>query len=132
MTSLTASELITQKIKDLNDWRGASLAHIRALILAANPDVQEEWKWMGTPVWSLDGILCTGETYKHVVKLTFAKGASLSDPKQLFNASLEGNTRRAIDIREGEMVDEDAFTALIREAICFNAGRIKTTKKSKA
>jgi hypothetical protein len=114
-------ELIDQRIADLTDWRGKSLSRMRQLIKEVDPEVVEEWKWMGTPVWSHGGILCTGESYKAVVKLTFAKGASLNDPARLFNASLDGNTRRAIDIHEGEQVDADAFKALIRAAIEFNA-----------
>ena len=116
-----ASELISEKIAGLGDWRGATLARMRKLITEADPQVIEEWKWMGTPVWSHDGIICTGESYKSVVKLTFAKGASLKDPARLFNSSLDGNVRRAIDIREGEEVDEAAFKALIRQAIALNA-----------
>ncbi len=116
-----ASELITQRIAELADWRGETLAKIRELIKEAEPDVVEEWKWKGTPVWSHDGIICTGETYKQVVKLTFAKGASLNDPDGLFNSSLEGNTRRAIDIREGEEIDEAAFKALITQAADLNS-----------
>ena len=125
------SALIDAKIAELGDWRGAMLARLRALIRAADPDVVEEWKWMGTPVWSHDGIICTGESYKQVVKLTFAKGASLKDPARLFNSSLEGNTRRAIDIREGDEVDEAAFKALIRQAVAFNGAgtRSKAVKK---
>ena len=115
-----ASELISKRIAELADWRGDTLARMRKLIREAVPDVVEEWKWMGTPVWSRDGIICTGESYKSVVKLTFAKGASLKDPKKLFNSSLEGNVRRAIDIREGEMVDAAAFKALVREAVAAN------------
>jgi len=115
------SELIDQRIRDLDDWRGEMLARVRAVIKKADPDVVEEWKWRGTPVWSHDGIICTGETYKSVVKLTFAKGASLDDPSSLFNSSLEGNTRRAIDIREGEQLDEKALTALIRSAVALNS-----------
>src|SRR5580658_8864314 len=107
------SRLIDARIEELGDWRGKTLAHVRALIKQANPDVVEEWKWRGVPVWSHNGILCTGETYKSIVKLTFAKGASLKDPSKLFNSSLEGNTRRAIDIHEGEKLDEDAFKTLI-------------------
>lgn len=118
---LSASELIDQKIAALGDWRGAILSRMRQLIHEADPDVVEEWKWMGTPVWSHDGILCTGESYKSIVKLTFAKGAALADPAKLFNASLDGNVRRAIDIHEGEVVDADAFKALIRAAIALNA-----------
>jgi len=118
--SASASELISARIAELGDWRGKVLARTRALIKAADPDVVEEWKWMGTPVWSHDGIICTGESYKSVVKLTFAKGASLTDPAGLFNSSLGGNVRRAIDIREGESIDEAAFKALVREAIAVN------------
>jgi hypothetical protein len=116
----SAPELITRKIADLGDWRGEALARMRKLVKQADPDVVEEWKWMGTPVWSNEGIICTGESYKSVVKLTFAKGASLPDPAGLFNASLDGNTRRAIDIHEGEEVDAAAFKALVREAIALN------------
>ena len=115
-----ASELITKRIAELGDWRGATLGRMRKLIKAADTDVVEEWKWMGTPVWSHDGIICTGESYKDKVKLTFAKGASLKDPARLFNASLDGNARRAIDIHDGEEVDATAFKALIRQAIAFN------------
>ena len=114
------SRLIDGRIKDLGDWRGEMLAHIRALIKQADPDVVEEWKWRGVPVWYHDGMICTGETYKSVVKLTFAKGASLEDPSRLFNSSLEGNTRRAIDIREADKLDETAFKALIRQAAALN------------
>ncbi|HVY33261.1 MAG TPA: DUF1801 domain-containing protein [Caulobacteraceae bacterium] len=121
--ALPASALISQRIADLGDWRGDVLARMRELIKQADPDVVEEWKWMGTPVWSHDGILCTGESYKTIVKLTFAKGASLEDPAGLFNASLEGNVRRAIDIREGEAVDASAFKALILEAVALNSAR---------
>jgi hypothetical protein len=116
----TPAQLIDARIKELGDWRGEMLSRIRALIKQADPDVVEEWKWRGVPVWSHEGILCTGETYKAVVKLTFAKGASLKDPSGLFNASLEGNTRRAIDIHEGEAIDEHAFMALIRAAVSLN------------
>jgi hypothetical protein len=127
------SELISKKIAELGDWRGESLARMRKLIHQADPDVVEEWKWMGTPVWSHDGIICTGESYKSVVKLTFLKGASLKDPVRLFNSSLEGNARRAIDIHEGEKVDATAFKALIREAVALNAsGKLKATKKAKS
>lgn len=119
--SATASKNITQRIQDLGDWRGETLASVRQLIHNADPGIEEEWKWMGTPVWSHDGIVCTGETYKQVVKLTFARGASLDDPKKLFNSSLEGNTRRAIDIREGEKINAAAFRKLIRSAIAANA-----------
>ncbi|TQI73285.1 hypothetical protein FHT98_1013 [Bosea sp. AK1] len=118
-----ASRLIDEKIESLVDWRGATLARMRALIREADPDVVEEVKWRGVPVWSHGGIICTGETYKSVVKLTFLKGASLADSAGLFNASLEGNARRAIDIREGEALDEDAFRALIREAVVLNMSR---------
>jgi hypothetical protein len=120
------SRLITAKIKALGDWRGKMLAHVRALIKDADPDVVEEVKWRGVPVWEHDGILCTGETYKSVVKLTFAKGAALKDPAKLFNSSLEGNVRRAIDIHEGETINEKAFKTLIRAAIALNS-----TKKRK-
>jgi hypothetical protein len=120
------SRLIDARIAELGDWRGEALARVRALIRQADPEVVEEWKWRGVPVWSHAGILCTGETYKAVVKLTFAKGAALPDPKGLFNSSLDGNTRRAIDIREGEAIDEAALTALIRAAVELNtAGRPK-------
>ncbi len=114
------SDLIDARIKELGDWRGKTLSHVRALIKQAVSDVVEEWKWRGVPVWYHDGMICTGETYKSVVKLTFAKGASLKDPAGLFNASLEGNTRRAIDIREGDAIDEDAFKTLIRAAAALN------------
>jgi hypothetical protein len=118
-----ASELIDQRIAELGDWRGDTLARMRTLIKEADPDVVEEWKWMGTPVWEHDGIICTGESYKKVVKLTFAKGASLPDPTGLFNSSLDGNVRRAIDIAEGEEVDAAAFKALVGEAIALNTAR---------
>ena len=118
---MNAEALIDARIAELGDWRGETLARVRAIIRAADPEVVEEWKWRGVPVWSHAGILCTGETYKAVVKLTFAKGAALPDPKGLFNSSLEGNTRRAIDIREGETVDEAALTALVRAAVELNA-----------
>jgi hypothetical protein len=121
----SASQLISKRIAELGDWRGEMLGRIRALIKEADPDIVEEWKWMGTPVWSHDGIVCTGETYKKVVKMTFAKGASLNDPSRLFNSSLEGNVRRAIDIHEGETIDEAALKALIRAAVALNASRIK-------
>ena len=124
-----ASELISQRIADLGDWRGETLSRMRKLIKAADPKVVEEWKWRGTPVWSHDGILCTGESYKNVVKLTFAKGASLEDPARLFNSSLDGNVRRAIDIREGEKVNESAFKELIRQAVDLNS--VKKSKPSK-
>ncbi len=121
MKSSNASDLITRRINDLADWRGETLALMRKLIHQADPKVVETWKWMGTPVWEHDGIICTGETYKAVVKLTFMKGAQLKDPKKLFNSSLEGNARRAIDIKEGEKVDPAAFKALIKEAVKLNA-----------
>jgi hypothetical protein len=128
----SASELISRRIAELADWRGETLDRMRKLIKQADPDVVEEWKWMGAPVWSHDGIICTGETYKSVVKLTFAKGASLEDPARLFNASLDGNTRRAIDFREGEEVDASAFKALVRQAVARNAsGKSKPPKKAK-
>ena len=114
------SELIDARIEELDDWRGELLGRLRALVKEADPDVVEEWKWRGTPVWEHDGIICTGETYKNVVKLTFAKGASLEDPSGLFNSSLEGNTRRAIDIHEDEEIDEEALKALIRAAVALN------------
>ena len=120
-TGEAASRLIDQRIHELAGWRGTTLARMRALILEADPAMTEEWKWMGTPVWSHHGIVCTGETYKKVVKLTFAHGATLPDPSQLFNSSLEGNTRRAIDIHEGEEVDARAFKALVKAAVARNA-----------
>jgi hypothetical protein len=120
------SQLIDARIKELGDWRGATLARVRALIRQADPEVVEEWKWRGVPVWEHAGIICTGETYKEVVKMTFAKGASLPDPSRLFNSSLEGNTRRAIDIRAGDKIDEKALQALIRAAVALN-----TQKKPK-
>jgi hypothetical protein len=127
------SDLISKTIADLADWRGETLGRMRRLIQEADPDVIEEWKWMGTPVWSHDGIICTGESYKAVVKLTFAKGASLKDPTRLFNSSLEGKVRRAIDIHQGEVVDEAAFKALVREAIALNSARkTKPSKTAKA
>ena len=122
-TGESPSRLIDARIKDLDDWRGEMLSRVRALIKQADPDVVEEWKWRGVPVWSHDGIICTGESYKSVVKLTFAKGASLADPSGLFNASLEGNTRRAIDLHEGDDVDADAFKTLIRAAVALNSAR---------
>jgi len=117
-----ARSLIDERIKELGDWRGKMLSHIRALIKQADPEVVEEWKWRGVPVWYHDGMICTGETYKSVVKVTFAKGASLKDPSGLFNSSLEGNTRRAIDFHEGDAIDEDAFKTLIRAAVATNKG----------
>ena len=125
----SASKLIDERIAELGDWRGETLSRIRKLIKEADPDVVEEWKWMGTPVWSHDGILCTGEPYKSIVKLTFAKGASLQDPAKLFNSSLDGNTRRAIDLHEGEEVDAGAFKALIRAAVAFNTSGRKGRAK---
>ncbi|PQV49223.1 DUF1801 domain-containing protein [Paraburkholderia sp. BL21I4N1] len=130
----TASANITKRIEELADWRGETLARIRELIHAADADIQEEWKWMGTPVWSHDGIVCTGESYKQAVKLTFARGAALKDPKKLFNASLDGNTRRAIDIHEGEKLNETAFRQLIQAAVKANSEALAeraAKKKSK-
>jgi len=125
-TQDSPSKLIDARIAELGDWRGETLARVRALIKEADPEAVEEWKWRGTPVWSHDGLICTGETYKTVVKLTFAKGASLDDPKGLFNSSLEGNTRRAIDIGEGEEIDEAALKALVADAVALNqSGRRK-------
>jgi len=135
--SEAASANITRRIEELGDWRGETLAHVRQLIHDADPDIEEEWKWAkakspGTPVWSHDGIVCTGESYKEVVKLTFARGASVADPKKLFNSSLEGNVRRAIDLREGEKIDEPAFRQLIRAAAAANtAAREKRSAKKK-
>ncbi len=125
----SAPELITQRIAELGDWRGETLGRMRQLIQAAVPDVVEEWKWRGVPVWSHDGILCTGESYKTIVKLTFAKGAALLDPTGLFNSSLDGNVRRAIDIHEGEEIDAAAFTALVGEAVALNASAKKKPAK---
>jgi hypothetical protein len=116
----SASELIDAKIEELGDWRGQMLGRLRALVREADPDIVEEWKWRGVPVWSHAGLICTGETYKEVVKMTFAKGAALNDPSGLFNSSLEGNTRRAIDFREGEAIDEEALKALLRAAVTLN------------
>ena len=128
----SASKLISARIAELGDWRGKTLGRMRKLIKRADPDVVEEWKWMGTPVWAHDGIICTGESYKSVVKLTFAKGASLKDPGRLFNSSLDGNVRRAIDIHEGEVVDESAFKALVHEAVALNSSnKSKRSKKTK-
>jgi hypothetical protein len=129
--SQPASELIDKRITELGDWRGETLGRMRELIKDADPDVVEEWKWMGTPVWSHDGIICTGESYKSVVKLTFAKGASLKDPAKLFNSSLDGNTRRAIDIHEGEEIDSAAFKTLIGAAIALNSASVKAKAKPK-
>jgi len=124
-----AAKLISERIAELGDWRGKALARMRKLIHEADPQVVEEWKWMGTPVWSHDGIICTGESYRKVVKLTFAKGASLKDPARLFNSSLEGNVRRAIDIHEGEEVGASAFKTLVRQAVALN--KSKPSKKAK-
>jgi len=124
MNDQTASDKITRRIKELGDWRGEMLARVRKLIHDTDPDIEEEWKWMGTPVWSHDGIVCTGESYKQVVKLTFAKGATLADPKKLFNSSLDGNVRRAIDIHEGEKINEAAFKQLVRAAIEANSAAV--------
>jgi hypothetical protein len=131
--SESASELISKRIADLGDWRGKTLDRMRKLIKQADPDVVEEWKWRGTPVWSHDGIICTGESYKDKIKLTFAKGASVKDPARLFNSSLDGNTRRAIDIHETEEIDASAFKALIRQAIALNSsGKSKPAKRAKS
>jgi len=127
-TGAPPAQLIDARIKELDDWRGETLSRLRGLIRKADPSVVEEWKW-GVPVWSHDGIICTGEAYKSVIKLTFAKGASLEDPKQLFNSSLEGNTRRAIDFHEGEKINEASFKALIREAVALNKTSTQATKK---
>jgi hypothetical protein len=123
--STSPSRLIDARIKDLGDWRGETLARIRRVIKEADPEIVEEWKWRGVPVWSHDGIICTGETYKSIVKMTFAKGAALADPEGLFNASLEGNTRRAIDLQEGETIDEKALKALIRAAVTLNTSKAR-------
>jgi hypothetical protein len=119
------SQLIDARIKELGDWRGKMLARLRTLVKQADPDVVEEWKWRGVPVWSHDGLICTGETYKSVVKMTFAKGAALKDPSRLFNASLEGNTRRAIDFHEGDKIDEEALKTLVRAAVTLNKSKAK-------
>ena len=130
----SASQLIDKRIAELGDWRGETLSRMRKLIKEADPDVVEEWKWMGTPIWSHDGIICTGESYKSIVKLTFSKGASLNDPAKLFNSSLDGNARRAIDIHEGEEVDAGAFKALIRAAVALNTsgGKARPRRAKKA
>jgi hypothetical protein len=129
----SASVLISKRIAELGDWRGETLGRMRKLVKEADPDVIEEWKWTGTPVWEHHGIICTGESYKNVVKLTFAKGASLKDPSRLFNSSLEGNVRRAIDIHEGEEVDASAFKALVRQAVAFNSsGKAEPRKNAKS
>jgi hypothetical protein len=130
-TDHSASALIDRRIAELGDWRGATLQRMRKLIHEAEPAIVEEWKWMGTPVWSRDGIVCTGESYKAVVKLTFAKGASLADPAKLFNASLDGNVRRAIDVREGEEVDAVAFKELVRAAVALNGAKAKPATRAK-
>ena len=128
----SASELISKRIAELGGWRGETLSRMRTRIKEADPHVVEEWKWMGTPIWSHDGIICTGDSYKNVVKLTFSKGASLKDPAGLFNSSLDGNARRAIDIHEAEEVDESAFKALVRQAVALNSsGKSKPSKKAK-
>lgn len=131
MTTRTPSQLIDARIAELGDWRGKTLARLRAIVKAAAPDVVEEWKWRGVPVWNVDGIVCTGETYKTYVKMTFAKGAALSDPRKLFNASLEGGTRRAIDFHEGATIDEKALKALLREAVALNRARPARTATSR-
>jgi hypothetical protein len=128
----SASQLIDARIKELNDWRGETLARVRSLIKDADPEVVEEWKWRGVPVWSHAGILCTGETYKTVVKLTFAKGAALDDPSRLFNSSLEGSTRRAIDIHEGEPIDGEALKALIRAAVALNISKPSAARPARS
>jgi hypothetical protein len=128
----SASQLISKRIDELGGWRGETLARMRKLIKEADPEVVEEWKWMGTPVWSHDGIICTGESYTKVVKLTFAKGAALKDPAGLFNSSLDGNVRRAIDIPEGEAVNAVAFKALVREALALNSSKSRAKKKAKS
>ena len=126
MKSKSPSQLIDARIKELGDWRGKTLSRIRALVKEADPEVVEEWKWRGVPTWYHEGILCTGETYKSVVKMTFAKGASLKDPSRLFNSSLEGNTRRAIDFREGDKIDEPALKELIRAAVALNQSKARS------
>ena len=131
MAKSEASKHIDARIKELGDWRGKTLARVRAVIHAADPDIEETWKWRGVPVFEHDGIVCTGETYKAVVKLTFAKGAALDDPKRLFNSSLDGNVRRAIDIRETDKIDEPALKALIRAAVALNASKVKKSAKAK-
>jgi hypothetical protein len=125
----SGSQLIDAKIKELGDWRGRMLSRLRALVKEADPDVVEEWKWRGVPVWSHDGLLCTGETYQNVVKMTFARGAALKDPSGLFNASLEGNTRRAIDFHEGDKIDERALKALVRAAVTLNTSRVQRARR---
>ena len=125
-TSKSPSQLIDARITELGDWRGEMLSRLRALVKEADPEVVEEWKWRGVPVWEHDGIICTGETYKNVVKMTFAKGAALQDPSRLFNSSLEGNTRRAIDFHEGEKIDEEALKTLVRAAVTLNKSKVKS------
>jgi hypothetical protein len=126
--SKSPSQLIDARIEELGDWRGEMLSRLRALVKEADPEVIEEWKWRGVPVWSHDGLICTGETYKNVVKMTFAKGAALKDPAGLFNSSLEGNTRRAIDFREGEQIDEEALKTLLRAAVTLNRSRVQSKR----
>jgi len=128
---MSPAERIDERIAELADWRGRTLSRMRRLIKEAGPEVVEEWKWMGTPVWEHDGIICTGESYKTIIKLTFAKGASLKDPAKLFNSSLDGNVRRAIDIHEGEEIDAKAFQALIREAVALNTAKSGAKKKAR-
>jgi hypothetical protein len=125
-TSKSPSQLIDARIEELGDWRGEMLSRLRALVKEADPEVVEEWKWRGVPVWSHDGMICTGETYKNVVKMTFAKGAAVEDPSGLFNSSLDGNTRRAIDFHEGEQIDENALKALVRAAVTLNRSKART------
>ena len=132
LKEVSPSERIDAKIEEVSDWRGETLARVRAIIRAADPEVEETWKWRGVPVWEHAGIICTGETYKTVVKLTFAKGASVEDPSKLFNSSLEGNTRRAIDIHEGEVIDEAALKALVQAAVTLNTARKPASKKAGA
>ncbi len=127
-TEKSPSQMIDEKIKELGDWRGEMLARLRALVKQADPEVVEEWKWRGVPVWYHDGMICTGETYKAVVKMTFAKGASLEDPSGLFNSSLDGTTRRAIDVREGEAINEEALKALVGAAVALNASRTRPSR----
>ena len=124
--SASPSQLIDARIKELGDWRGKMLSRLRALVKQADPDVVEEWKWRGVPVWSHDGLICTGETYKNIVKMTFAKGAALKDPSRLFNSSLDGNVRRAIDFHEGETIDEEALKTLVRVAVALNTSKAKS------
>ena len=126
LESTSPSQLIDARIKELTDWRGRMLSRLRALVKEADPEVVEEWKWRGVPVWLHDGLICTGETYKNIVKMTFAKGAALNDPSGLFNSSLDGNTRRAIDFHEGENIDEEAFKALIRAAVTLNRPKVQS------